>query len=101
MLKVRYEIATLKMTGWCAFETHWDELIAAEGEDIVWLENYDGVLPLETDFYYLNEAKDTIIANPDYEPPEPPCPSFEPLNPTMSIAERVKHIEEFLKGCYP
>lgn len=71
MLKVRYEMATNKITGWCAFAENWDSLIAGEGEDIIWLENYDGVPSMETDFYFLNDVKDAIIVNPNYIKPEP------------------------------
>lgn len=98
MLKVRYETETLKMTGWCAFEKNWDELVAGEGEAIVWLENYDGVAPMETDFYYLNETLDAIIVNPDYVPPVT-LESFVPLDLSQSIEARVTHLLQYLIRC--
>ena len=71
MLKVRYEIATNKMTGWCAFKENWDDLTIGKGEDIVWLSDYNGVAPLDTDFYFLDAGKKNIVANPNYIKPEP------------------------------
>jgi len=93
MLKVRYVKVTGEVTGWCGDETQFNHLKAREGEATV---NLDIPIPLLRLRAYLIQNKQ-LISNPDYIPPVRPEP-FEPLNPNMSAAKRLAHIEEYLKG---
>lgn len=96
MLKIRYNLQDSVLSGWEDDPNKHDDLQPRVGEAVVFL---DIVKPIPSDdyeFWYFDGVGLYRSAKPEHNP----VPKFTPLNPIMSMPERVLHIETFLKGVF-
>lgn len=67
MIEVRYNTETKKLTAWCGDEAQFGNL-AREGHTLVLLDTPIPDRPLDAWLY--DEATQSLVPNPDYQPPE-------------------------------
>ena len=71
MLEVLYETETKEVRGWCADPKQFNNFSPKLEQDITILPiNLEDIL--ESDDYWVDLPNQTLLPNPDYEPPKPP-----------------------------
>ncbi len=91
MLKIRYNLQDVVLSGWEDNEDNHHNLLAREGEGVAFLDITKPEPSTDYEYWYYDGTGLYRSAKQ-----LPSSFVFIPLNPVMSIPEKVAHIEDFL-----